>query len=499
MPDYQQMISEPQHQHPVAALTNVLDLVRRNLLTLFIIFFLSGQRESTAFFNLFFLGVTLVVLLIYGVLSWQRFTFQVQDNKLIIKYGVISTNTLSLTTDRIQVIDISAGPVQRLFGLVRVKIQTAGASSKETEISAISRERAEQLRNLLRSGKEETTVSENQEEVPAKEMKLSPEDLVLTASTSGRIGIILSIGVALFGRFSEFFSESEIYAYLNTLTESVGIGMTFYQPVIVAIGLLVLAWVASFVSTFVAFSGFTLSADGKELHIKKGMLENQQLTLPYNRIQAIKIEEGVFRQPFGLMSLSIESAGYGEEQSISTTLYPILRKRDLPAFIEEILPGYELTDNQVGPPPRALRRYLIRSLLFPIVAASAVSWFFPYGYLVFLVLPFAATLGWLRFRDARIGVKDNLLMVRQRTFALQTSIIKKNRIQDTDLSANFFQRRASLSNFGVSVASGRGGARFDIRDIEASDGQRFFQWVAGYVDTGEVEDHVSHQQQIDAE
>jgi putative membrane protein len=498
MPDYQQTISEPQHQHPVAALTNVLDLVRRNLFTLFIIFFLSGQRESTAFFNLFFLGVTLVVLLIYGVLSWQRFTFQVQDNKFVIKYGVISTNTLSLTTDRIQVIDISAGPVQRLFGLVRVKIQTAGASSKETEISAISRERAEQLRNILRSGKAEPTVSENkEEEIPAKEMKLSAEDLVLTASTSGRIGIILSIGVALFGRFSEFFSESEIYAYLNKLTESVGLGMTFYQPVMVALGILVLAWVASFVSTFVAFSGFTLSSDGKELHIKRGMLENQQLTLPYNRIQAIKIEEGVFRQPFGLMSLSIESAGYGEEQSISTSLYPILRKKDLPAFIEEILPGYDLADNLVRPPQRALRRYLIRSLLIPVLAASAVSWFFPYGYLAFLVLPFAATLGWLRFRDARIGVKDNLLVVQQRTFALQTSIIKKNRIQDTDLSSNFFQRRASLSNFGVSVASGRGGAHFDIRDIDQHDGESFFQWVAGYVKTEEVEDQVGDQ--IDAE
>jgi putative membrane protein len=60
-----------------------------------------------------------------------------------------------------------------------------------------------------------------------------------------------------------------------------------------------------------AHAGFTLSREGDFLYVKRGLLERREATIPLARIQAVRISEGVLRQPFGLASLRVESAGYG--------------------------------------------------------------------------------------------------------------------------------------------------------------------------------------------
>lgn len=47
-------------------------------------------------------------------------------------------------------IDITEGLIQRMFGLVKVEIKTAGGGTEKATISAITRSDAVQLRTLLR-------------------------------------------------------------------------------------------------------------------------------------------------------------------------------------------------------------------------------------------------------------------------------------------------------------------------------------------------------------
>lgn len=89
------------------------------------------------------------------------------------------------------------------------------------------------------------------------------------------------------------------------------------------------------VGTILKYCSFEITKQGNELFIQRGLLERKEMTIPLHRIQALKVEENIFRQPFGLLAVSVEIAGgeAGKDQkSVSTVLFPLLRRKELRDF-----------------------------------------------------------------------------------------------------------------------------------------------------------------------
>ncbi|PTM17769.1 MAG: hypothetical protein DA446_09410, partial [Bacteroidetes bacterium] len=139
---------EFKRQHPVAAISKTLSYIRENLVTVFV-WVVIGTR-NTDMTTAFFVAAGVGLILISGVASWWRFRYRVTGDQLQIVSGLFVRKNLYLTKDRIQVIDISAGIVQRIFGLVRVDIQTAGSSSRAAAIEAVTLREAEEMKQQLR-------------------------------------------------------------------------------------------------------------------------------------------------------------------------------------------------------------------------------------------------------------------------------------------------------------------------------------------------------------
>ena len=124
--------------------------------------------------------------------------------------------------------------------------------------------------------------------------------------------------------------------------------------------LLVVAWALSAVGSIVSFAGFAVARDGDRLRIRRGLLQRSDAVVPVRRIHAVRVVEGTLRRPFGLATLRLEVAGYAEERSAARTLFPLLPRREVAAFLAELLP--ELADEPDGltaPPARAARRYVL--------------------------------------------------------------------------------------------------------------------------------------------
>lgn len=141
-------MSEFRRQHPIAAVTQLFVVIRQNIVP-FIIFVVLGSRNSGEYFWLIVL-LGIIVTFVLGVVGWFRFTFRVREDELQINKGIFVRKKLYLSKDRIQVIDITEGLIQRMFGLVKVEIKTAGGGTEKATISAITRSDAVQLRTLLR-------------------------------------------------------------------------------------------------------------------------------------------------------------------------------------------------------------------------------------------------------------------------------------------------------------------------------------------------------------
>ncbi|NGP75774.1 PH domain-containing protein [Balneolaceae bacterium YR4-1] len=461
-----------ERQHPVAAVSKVLDIIKGNFISLLLLLFVTSGESMVSLFGI--LSV-LGVLLVSGVLSWLRFTYSVVDGELRIEQGVLVRKNIYLSKERIQVIDIKAGILQRMFGLVEVEVKTAGSSSKAAKISAISLEKAEQLKASLRTSHKEETLDREQEETELKRIELSARDLVVTSFTSGSFGIALSIIGTLFSQLDQVLSEEEMLYYLERIIPaSLSTNMVLYSIVLVVL----LSWLLSFLGTLIKYFGFTLRVSNKDLIIRQGLFEQRQLTIPFNRIQAIQIKEGLLRQPLGYASIILESAGYGEKEGNSTTLYPLIRKSKVQEFLQEVVPEFANPVFQSKPPRRALRRYLFRMILVSMIVIIPAWFYLPYGeYAISLLLP-AILLGYAQYRDAAIGTSKDALTIRSRDFARTTAIIQIKRIQRVSLKQNPIQKHRDLVNFIVTVASGSQGRSFDIRELEEATAGRYFNWVS---------------------
>ncbi|MDR9409388.1 MAG: PH domain-containing protein [Balneolaceae bacterium] len=466
-------MSDFKRQHPVAALSRAFGLIRGNIVTIIVFLFVGAQSESFSF--LWWTLGGFAFLLIVGFAKWWRFLYKVEDGLIHIKSGIFVRKNLYLTKDRIQVIDITAGIIQRIFGLVQLDIQTAGASSRAASIEAITRDRAEAINRLLRrkredSGEEDNDGAEFEIEDDIKQtISLPNKELLIAASTSGSFGIALSVIGTVFSQIEPLISESQFYDYLYSILPSQTDTM-FYFALIA--GFIVFAWLLSFFGTLFNYGNFSLEIKEKEIVISRGIFEKKRSTVPFNRIQAIHISEGIIRQPLGYASIHLESAaGYGDDRGTGSILFfPLIKRKRILSLLDEVLPDYQKELAALKPPIRSLRRYIFRSTFLVTAVTAGVWWWFDLNVLMWIFPILAIIWGWLKYNDTALGWGDDILVLQSRNLSKSTAYIKKKRVQDATISQSPFQRYRNLCSVQVYVASGDRGKSFNVRDVELEDG-----------------------------
>ena len=97
-------------------------------------------------------GVAAVVGIVWWVIVAYRqvknLGYAIRENDLLIQRGIMFRSTTVVPFGRMQFVDVSSGPVSRLFGLATVELHTASASSDAT-IPGLPAQDADHLRELL--------------------------------------------------------------------------------------------------------------------------------------------------------------------------------------------------------------------------------------------------------------------------------------------------------------------------------------------------------------
>jgi putative membrane protein len=70
--------------------------------------------------------LTVVTLLIIALWAYSNFWYEVTDDGLFIKFGIINQKTISVPFDQVQNVNIERSLVDRLFGLARISIENSG-------------------------------------------------------------------------------------------------------------------------------------------------------------------------------------------------------------------------------------------------------------------------------------------------------------------------------------------------------------------------------------
>jgi putative membrane protein len=479
------MSSEVHRLHPAAMLIGALKTVRRWIGAAAIPAVAAIAGGGWQMMTLLFIGVFVIVAgsALWGFLSWRATTYEVSGGAFHLRHGVLQKNERTIPLEHVQSVDTVQGIIQRLCGVVEVRVETAGGGANEPDasLSALDRGAAEALRREIEGFRREDAVDEEQTG-PAVLRRLGTRELLLAGATSGQIGVALSLIAVVSQLFDNFLSEGFAQRLFESLAPR---SVTAVLVLILAFGLL--AWLLAIGGTVLAYAGFTLSRDGDFLYIKRGLLERREATIPLARIQAVRIVEGVLRQPFGLATVRVESAGYGEDAGVSATLFPLLPREEAQKLLLDAAPEFAVAPALEPVPARARRRYVFRATipaLLVVAAAAPISLLAldsaRWALLALLLIPPAATYGWLRYRAAGWAYQDDRLVARFRRLARTTAIAPRRRLQSRDVIRSPFQRRVRLATFRAQVASGGGGAALQVADIDSDAAEALAEGLRPY-------------------
>ena len=100
-------------------------------------------------FPLLFALFELIRLMVWPMLAYDHFRYQIRERDLLIERGVLFRTTSCIPLDRIQHIDTNQGAIERTLGLFQVVIYTAAGLSADAIIPGLDQETAQQLRDQL--------------------------------------------------------------------------------------------------------------------------------------------------------------------------------------------------------------------------------------------------------------------------------------------------------------------------------------------------------------
>jgi putative membrane protein len=409
------------------------------------------------------LGVVVSVGL--GYARWATTRWSIGDGTIRLRTGVLSERETDVPLARIQAIDTVHGPVQRLFGIRGVHVQTAGGGKAgEITLPALTAADVELLRRAVRGGSELEAPP-----APLVERRLSRRRLLLAALTAGQLGVILPLLAAVPQLGEELWGGDLERAGREGLGLVPGSALEW---VLAGAALLAIAWLLSTAGAVVAFARFTVTRDADDrIRIRRGLLAHREATVPVARVQAVRIVEGLLRQPFGLVTLRVEVAGYAKEAAAAQTLFPLLRRAEVAPFLAALLPEAGVADVGAleGAPRRALRRYVVPWLALSLPVAAAL-WFLVAWWPVLLLAP-AAWYGVACWRAAGWRLDGGFLAVRYRMLARTTVVARVARLQEHGVRQTVLQRRGGLADLEVAVGAGTRGR---VRHLDAGVAGRLF-------------------------
>ena len=382
-------------------------------------------------------------------ITWRHKAYWLDDVALHYRSGVFTPDEKVVPRVRVQGVDTVTGPVQRLFGVVELRVQVPGASdADEIVLSAVTHEEAARLRRML--GQPEPAA-------PDAHVRLGRRGLLLTALTSPQIGVAVS---AVAGVFALFQDAIDVEQDGEGLLEWLDSPQTIAVVLAIVLGA---AYLLSFLAAIVVFAGFEVERDAQVLRIRRGLLERRAQSIPLERVDGVVIVEGVARGPFGLAALRLETAAHGSEQAVARTLLPLVRRAEAEAVIARLVPGLTIEPGALERPPRrALRRFVLPQALAgaTLGALPAALWTSAAWPAVPALALLGALIGLRDYRGAGVRLAADVVVVREVRLARRTLLARRHRLQEHALMHTRLQERASLSDLRVTVGSGgKGRAR----------------------------------------
>ncbi|MFD0588785.1 PH domain-containing protein [Paenibacillus sp. GCM10027627] len=523
-------MNERRMLHPAYILFGVLSVVRA-FLPVIIIFLLKGVSWSEIEWYWFAgIGAGFLLLLLICYMHWKRFGFWLEEDRLVIRSGVFFRQEKTIYYSRIHSVNVEQPFIQRLLGVVQLKIETPGGGKQKAEgvMETLSMAEAnrikEQLRLFSKLGANKATVLEEgyttpnslpdeseataqalsgdgngndsssdnsgnvaansssayvlEEQEPETIVSIDAGKLFKAAATSLNFGLAAAFIAGLYSFADDFINLLlPDHFFENVVQDSTELMPDTLLIVIAAVMFIALVWILSIVLYILKYSGFTIRRDGQQLSLSYGLLEKKSILFDPKKVQSVIVNESWLRQPFGYAEVKLQIVSSDKLEQLM--LHPFIRVSEIQSLLDELKLGISLNNEEewAKSPKKALLYYIRTPLIVALSGCAALIYFFgASGAWSLLIIPFIM---WWRIgshHSAGLLLQESQLTLRRRNIHRMTYYVRKSRIVVMKVKRTDAQRKKGVMTIYVHVLGST--YSYKVLGLNASDVEPAWNWFS---------------------
>ncbi|WP_137990089.1 PH domain-containing protein [Streptomyces vilmorinianum] len=413
---------------------------------------------------------------------WRRTRYRIGAERAELHTGLLLVKRRSLARERIRSVDLTANPLLRVLGLVKVRIGTGENNGESTlELDPVTRAEGERLRRELLDRTAPAAADAHHDGALATLdphwIRYAPVSFVAPLLGGAAAGAVMQV--------SEWFgAQGEVIDW---------IGDRFQDTSIVSM-IVVLALLALLVGTVGALGlwvemwwNHRLEREpGGTLRVRRGLFTARSISIEERRLRGVELVEPLGVRICGAARVDAVATGLVEkdegEHADHKTLLPPAPRPVADRVAAQVLREPEPPTNApLTVHPRAARTRRLRWALWSAFAPVAVLallgalltpvlLYVALGCAVVLV-PLAVLFALDAYRNLGHGITGGYLVARSGTVRRSTVALQRGGVIGWTVKQSYFQRRAGVLTLTATTAAGDGA--YDIHDAGQSEGLAF--------------------------
>lgn len=408
----------------------------------------------------------LAIACLSALLQYWKFTYQVTEEALVIRRGVLERERITIAFERIQVVNLEQSIWQRAFGVMSIKVDTAGTSGAEVEIAALKVQHAKALKSILSSGG--AKVLRDQENEVSEPVSDSTQLIAISWSRLFKVGLtqnhlrsalialgsVVALAEPLEGILTNWLSDVPMYTWLLLKFLWVLL-IPFFTIGVVVIGMLV-----SLIGAVLRYYKLQVSVQAEGLELSGGLLKKFEFKIPLHKVQMLEGSSGVLQRLIGFETFRIHQARAQSEaaQGGVSMAIPGLEWDHAERINAILFPPVSGEAEEIRPHKMLLIRMLIfRSALILPLLVWGYGWMQIVGGIWGVWLSMAAI---KQYHAVQLTVYEEQLCMRTgwlRKKHIRTELRKAQRVV---LTESWLMRRRSLAHARIYTAAGPVAVRY---------------------------------------
>jgi putative membrane protein len=320
--------------HPLSALIHAGGLLS-GLLGIFTLSLLTAH-DHRGYKDYLYQLIVAAALVVTGFVRWLVTRWKLDGATLRIETGLLRRDSRQLPLTRIQAIDVVRPFLARVLGLAALRIRLAGGGHSGDRLAYLTVGEAARLRAVLLAGQHGLD--------PATP---EPAELPVITVPAGRvIGATLLRAAPRFGALAVIAAIAAVAAPGIFLASESTLG-------VIALGLVTGTW-----RQVTGRYGFTVATSPDGIRIRRGLLSTVAETVPFRRVQAVRLVQPLLWRPFGWCKLVVDVAGVAGRESgpkasgLTKSLLPVGYMSEAQHLVRLVF-GHDMPE-LTKPPKRAL-------------------------------------------------------------------------------------------------------------------------------------------------